>query len=255
MDNSNFSEVKRPRKRKRSAGRVWNILTLFVLIATLCIVVAFVQIYNNPYSILNPFPPAAVNPTNTFANTSSASATPGPRFTLVPSWTPTKVIIQPTDTKGPTHTPLYTDTVEPSATPIPPTFTPIGGKYAFEVRPGSPEAVDAAQYQPDLGCDWLGVAGEAMSLNGEAVRGLFVQLGGDLPGVNTEDNVSMTGMAPEYGDGGFEITLSDQLIASSGRLWIQLLDQQNLPLSGRVYFDTYDDCERNLILIYFDQVQ
>jgi hypothetical protein len=94
-----------------------------------------------------------------------------------------------------------------------------------------------------------------MSLNGEAVRGLFVQLGGTIPGVDSMDNLTMTGLAPEYGPGGFEITLSDKLVASNSTLWIQLLDQQNLPLSDRIYFSTFDDCEKNLIIIYFDQVR
>ena len=51
----------------------------------------------------------------------------------------------------------------------------------------------------------LGVAGQAVSLNGEAVRGLFVQLGGSMPGVESVDNLVMTGLAPQYGQGGFEI--------------------------------------------------
>jgi hypothetical protein len=65
----------------------------------------------------------------------------------------------------------------------------------------------------------------------------------------------MTGWAPQYGAGGFEFTLADKLFASNDALWIQLLDQQNLPLSDRVYFDTYDDCKKNLIIIYFEQVK
>jgi hypothetical protein len=67
--------------------------------------------------------------------------------------------------------------------------------------------------------------------------------------------LAMTGLAPQYGLGGFELTLADKLFASAGTLWIQLLDQQNLPLSNRIYFDTYDDCAKNLIIIYFSQVQ
>jgi hypothetical protein len=65
----------------------------------------------------------------------------------------------------------------------------------------------------------------------------------------------MTGLAPQYGQGGFEITLADRLIASNGTLWIQLLDQQNLPLSDRIFFDTYQDCQKNLVIIYFTQVR
>jgi hypothetical protein len=127
--------------------------------------------------------------------------------------------------------------------------------FAFIPRKGSPAAIDAAQFHSGVGCRWLGVAGQATSLNGEAVKGLFVHLGGNLPGLKALDTLAMTGLAPQYGQGGFEITISDQLIASSDTLWIQLLDQDNLPLSDRVYFDTYEDCTKNLIIIYFDQVR
>jgi hypothetical protein len=92
-------------------------------------------------------------------------------------------------------------------------------------------------------------------MNGEAIRGLFVQLGGSMPGDASMDNLFMTGLAPQYGPGGFEFTLADKPVASNGTLWVQLLDQQNLPLSDRIYFNTIDDCQNNLIIIYFTQVR
>jgi hypothetical protein len=36
---------------------------------------------------------------------------------------------------------------------------------------------------------------------------------------------------------------------------VQLFDQSMAPLSERVFFDTYDDCSQNLILINFRQVR
>ncbi len=249
MDGYEFSEVKEPLHRKRRKGLIWNILTILVLVLTLCVATAFFLIYVNPNSILNPFPPPKVNPT--------ATATIVPRFTLVPSWTPTNVVtlIPSTETPAPTHTPIVTPTSVESPTTMPQLIAAATNDYAFMLQQGSPAAIDGAQFHPDAGCNWSGVAGQATSLNGESVKGLFVQLGGNLPGVNRLDNITMTGLAPQYGQGGFEITLSDQLITSSGILWIQLLDQQNLPLSDRIYFDTYDDCTKNLIIIYFDQVR
>jgi hypothetical protein len=127
--------------------------------------------------------------------------------------------------------------------------------FAFELQQGSPSAIAAAEFHQVAGCDWSGVAGQATSMNGEAVRGLFVQLGGSMPGVESVDKLVMTGLAPQYGQGGFEITLADKLIASSGTLWVQLLDAQNLPLSEKIYFNTYDDCQKNLVIIYFSQVR
>jgi len=249
MDDYEFSEVRDPSWKKRPKGLVWNILSILVLVITFCIALAFLLIYLNPNSFLNPFPPPTQNPT--------ATATIGLRFTLVPSWTPTNVstLIPPTAKPLPTHTPLVTPTPVETSTTVAPIVAAATNDYAFVLQPGSPAAIDGSTFHPDAECKWLGVAGQATSLNGESVKGLFVQLGGDLPGVERLDNITMTGLAPQYGQGGFEITLADQLIASSGTLWIQLLDQQNLPLSDRIYFDTYPDCTKNLIIIYFDQVR
>ena len=249
MDSYDFSEVKSP-KRKRPAGILWNILTILVLVAILGISAAFVLIYLNPNSTLNPFPPS---PTDLIS--ANATATVGTQFSPNPTSSPTIEIILTTNTTESTPALLFTDM--PQVTPTGISTAELVGliDYAFIPREGSPAAIDAAQFHPEVGCQWLGVAGQATSLNGEAVKGLFVHLGGNLPGLIGLDNLAMTGLAPQYGQGGFEITISDQLIASSDTLWIQLLDQDNLPLSDRVYFDTYDDCTKNLVIIYFDQVR
>jgi hypothetical protein len=249
MDDYELSELKAQSKKKRPAGMVWNILTILVLLVTVGIALAFLLIYINPNSTLNPFPPPTINPAN-FTATPSVT----PRFTLVPSWTPTNIVNPPTETPVPNDPPVSTATLVEKPTTTPPATSAATTDYAFAVQQGSPAAIDANQFHPDVGCNWSGVAGQAGSLNGEAVRGLFVQLGGSLNGIDSVDDLTMTGLAPQYGQGGFEITLSDKLIASAGTLWIQLLDQQNLPLSDRVYFNTYDDCTKNLVIIYFEQV-
>jgi hypothetical protein len=225
-------------------------LTVLALIILLCVVTVFFLIYIDPNSNLNPFPPATSNPA--FA---TATVTVIPRFTLVPSWTPTTVIIQATETPIPPQVSNVTTSEIENPTAAAPIIEGAKYEYAFVLQQGSPSAIPGAQFHPDAGCQWSGVAGQAMSLNGESVKGLFVQLGGTIPGVDSMDNLTMTGLAPEYGSGGFEITLSDKPIASSSTLWIQLLDQQNLPLSDRIYFSTFDDCEKNLVIIYFDQVR
>ncbi len=247
MDDYEYSDVKEPRRRKHRAGLMWNILTIVVLLVTLLIAVVFLLIYVNPNTSLNPFPPATGYPT--------ATPTIASRITIVPTWTPTVAASTPTDTPEPTPTPLVTSAVVAIPTAAP-TSTPVtNSDYAFTVQQGSPDAIDGAQFHPQAGCKWTGVAGQATSLNGEAVKGLFVQLGGNSTDGKSTDSLTMTGLAPQYGTGGFEITLSDAPLASSGTLWIQLLDQQNLPLSDRVYFDTYDDCTKNLTIIYFDQIR
>jgi hypothetical protein len=251
MDSFDISEVKGPPSRKITSNMVWNILTILSLVSICCVVSAVTIIFINPNSNLNPFPPPTMNP---------ALWTPTPtvtlRFKLIPSWTPTSTVIPATETS----TPVPTNTPEATNSMVEiPTATETAGNttadiYAFELQDGSPAAISGDEFHQKADCNWSGVAGQATSLNGEAVKGLFVELGGSLPGIADIGNLVMTGLAPQYGQGGFEFTLANQLIATTGTLWIQLLDQQNLPLSERIYFDTYNDCEKNLVIIYFNQV-
>jgi hypothetical protein len=250
MDDYEISEVKAPPKRKKSRARLWNILTIFILVTLLCFLSYFAVIFFNPDSSLNPFPPPTLNPA---LYTLTPSVTP--RFTLVPSWTPTKAAVQATETPAPSETPIPPAIMVDNPTKVEPVVAESSKDYPFVVQQGSPSAIAAADFHQTTACDWSAVAGQATSLNGEAVKGLFVQLGGSLPGGESMDNLAMTGLAPQYGQGGFEITLANRLFASTGTLWIQLLDQQNLPLSDRIYFDTYDDCQKNLVIIYFSQIR
>ncbi len=249
MEGYETSEVREPPGRKKPGDVLLNVLTIVILLATILLAAAFLSIFINPHNSLNPYPPATLPP--------SATPTIALRVTIIPTWTPTVAVVQPsaTPTRVPTDTPLPTLTMVESPIPMPTATLPTDGDFAFVTMQGSPAAIDGAQFHPEAGCKWLGVAGQATSLNGEAVKGLFVQLGGSLDGIDSVDNLTMTGLAPEYGDGGFEITLSDTLASSNGTLWIQLLDQQNLPLSNRIYFNTYDDCTKNLIIITFEQVR
>jgi hypothetical protein len=77
-----------------------------------------------------------------------------------------------------------------------------------------------------------------------------------LPGIALPTPMmSLTGVALNYGPSGFEFQLAGKPVASKKTLWTQLLDQEGLPVSDRVFFDTYADCNRNLILINFKQVR
>ena len=101
----------------------------------------------------------------------------------------------------------------------------------------------------------MGVAGRAFDLSRAPIEeGLFVQLRGNLDGEPVE-MLGMLGMVNTYGPGSYEFELGDTPIASTQMLWVQLLDQAMLPLSEQVYFDTFEDCDKNLILINFNQVR
>jgi hypothetical protein len=102
----------------------------------------------------------------------------------------------------------------------------------------------------------MGVGGQVLDMNNAPVTGLIIQLGGVLPGVKIPEHfISLTGVAINYGRSGYEFKLADKPIASKKSLWLQLLNQAGGSISPKVYFDTYDSCEKNLIIIDFKQVR
>jgi hypothetical protein len=234
IDNS--EEAPKPRGR---SGMVWNILTILVLLTALCMAVVFLTIFIDPTSSYNPFPP----PTMPVLVLTEAP-TETPRALLPPTWTPT-----------PLPEPTETPTPEPTATDLPPQPTqagPVEG-MPFIRQDGSPQYIPNI-YHPNEECDWMGVAGQVIGLNDAPLREVFVQLGGRLDNENL-DMLTMSGIASAYGQAGFEFVLGDTPIASSQAMYLQLLDQAGLPLSDQIYFDTYAECDKNLVIVYFKQVK
>lgn len=234
---------------------IWSVLTVVTLLLTVCVVGVFLTIYTNPTSSLNKFPPPTMPPPAqlpTATSTDIVYALPStwtPTFTLEPSATWT---LLPSATLPATPTPI-TITPSPTSSPLPP--PPPTGGYPFEVRKGNPKAIPNI-YHPELDCKWMGVGGQVIDMSNAPVVGLIIRLGGGLPGVKIPENtMSLTGLALSYGRSGYEFKLSDLPIPSKGKLWVQLLNQSGGPLSDKVSFDTYDNCEQNLIIIDFVQVR
>ena len=229
-------------KTKSNQGTmVLNILTILVLLTTLCVGGIFLMIFLNPQSSLNPFPPPTIPsliPTATVIPTSSVK--------LPPTWTPTPPP-PPTNTPEPTYT-LTSEIGQPTAEN---TRDPAEG-MPFVMQDGNPQYIPNI-YHPDAGCNWMGVGGQVIGLDGGAVLYLSIKLDGSLNGEAIEI-ITISGTAPQYGTAGYEFKLSDQPVDSTQILSVQLLDQADLPLSERYYFDTFNDCDKNLILINFKQI-
>jgi hypothetical protein len=245
MDAFDYVDEQKAPPPRNISTLVWNILTGLVLVGVILVGVVAAMIFIDPQTGINPFPPATLP-----ALASFPTVTPTARPILPPTWTPTATS-QPTvtSTPRPTSTPLITET---AVFPLEPTITP--GGMAFEVQQGNPVAISSAAFRPDQGCNWMGVGGQALDLSGAPVQSLIVQLGGVLDGEIIEQ-LTMTGTATQYDRGGFEFILADKPVASSNTLWIQLLDQAGLPLSEKIYFDTFNDCDKNLIVINLKQVR
>jgi hypothetical protein len=239
--------TRRKSRRKSSGGEaLFNFLTILMLVGVLCVSGYFLIVYLNPQTPLNPYAPVP-----TIVPSPTATITPiqlPPTFTPAPTKTPAPTNTpRPTSTELPTQTPfsIVTPTVDPNITP---TATP---NFRFAVQPGNPLAIQNVVH-PELGCSWMGVGGQAVDLSGAPLVGLVVGLGGVLE-TRTFDLLTLTGTAAQfgYGPGGYEFKLADAPLGSAGTLFVQLMDQDGTALSDRVFFDTFADCDRNLILVNF----
>ena len=245
MDSFDYKDESLQPSKNRGAI-VWNILSILVLLTTCCIFLGFAAIFVNPNTDYNPFPPPTLP-----ATASLPTITPTPRSVLPPTWTPVPTL-EPTFTATPTQTLEPTQLIVTLISTVPGTQTT--GGMSFVLHEGDPVAIPNIAH-PDLECKWMGVAGKAYNLSGAPIaQGLFVQLGGTLNGLPV-DMLGMTGMATDYGPGGYEFTLGDTPLVSTQTLWVQLFDQAMIPLSDKIYFDTFADCDKNLILVNFSQVR
>lgn len=247
MDNFDMT----PENRIPDQTRLWNILTIVMLVMVLCLCGYILSIFINPYSALNPFPPEAIPTALEFFTPTStipplpATWTPSPTIeptvtrTEAPTWTPIPsntpfVIASGTSRYTPTRTPTASRTPKSTSMPVTTTVSYLSSTY----------------YHPDAGCNWLGVAGQVVEKNNAPIMLLTLHLGGTLNG-QPVDVLSLTGTAPDYGIAGFEFHLGNVPVDSDGTLWIQVLDQAGQPLTDKVYFDTFASCEKNLVLLRF----
>ena len=270
MDGFDYSE-ERPSHKVMSF--IWNVLTILMLLGVVCVMGYFLLVFTNPDTILNPLrpqplPPPVTFPTATVTPRSILPATWTPLPTLAPSETPTQV---PTGTVAPLLTSASTlanptlgptNAAAPSATAFSlatatesSSSSGNGRGMPFDVSPGTPVSTSSAAFHPEVGCDWMGVAGQVFDLSGAPISGQQVRIGGFLGG-KAVDMLTLSGLTSAYGTAGFyEFTLGEELIASNGSLWVQLLDQAGLAMSEKIFFDTFDSCDKNLIFVNFKQVR
>ena len=246
MSEFNFDEPERKTSRiSMPAFSLWDILTVVVLLVTLCLGVYFVSIFVDPGSSLNMLKPAW---------TPTATVTP---IQMEPTWTPTATVyVPPTATLLPSITPPATYTpanlVPVTDTPVStetPTFTPTPKALFSASSVNSIESV-IIPHLLNAGCNWQGVGGTVDDQNSSPIIGIVVRLAGTLNGKSVE-LTTVSGISPEYGKSGFEFVLGDTPVNSRDTLYVQLLDQAGLPLSDRIHIDTFSDCKKNLVLVRF----
>lgn len=156
--------------------------------------------------------------------------------------------LSPTERLTATSTITITPSLTPSVTPSP----------TLELLPfvliGEPETMSSALLRPSLGCEWLIIAGQVWDLQDAPVLGLTLHLYGELDGFAI-DQYALTGSATDYGESGYEFTLENLVVASQDALFIQLVDTNGIPFSHPYALETFNDCQKNLILVNFKQVR
>jgi hypothetical protein len=110
--------------------------------------------------------------------------------------------------------------------------------------------VESTVIHPDLACNWAGIGGTVVDSNNSPVIGTVVVLRGTLDG-STVEQQTVSGINKEYGPSGFEFVLGNAPVASNKTLFVQLVDQQNIPLSDPVQIVTSTECNKNLVMVRF----
>jgi hypothetical protein len=234
---------------------LWNFLSIVGVVGILGILVIVLMIFTNPAASYNPYPPPTM-PVPILLPT--LTETP---YRLPPTWTPTadgsvsnQTAATPTAIMA-TQLPddgMTLETIESEAT------EPANGFYAFALQ-SAPAPINASILKPDLQstdglCTWMGVGGQVLDIQGSPYTGVGIQLGGQQNG-RTILLTSLTGTALQYGPAGYEFKISEVPDATVHNYWLRLVDQANLPLSDRIYFDTYDTCDKNLVIINLKQIR
>jgi hypothetical protein len=229
-------------RRTESPMQMWDMLSILALILTACLVGYFALIFVNPTSQLNIMPPGG----GLFGNPPPTSTvTP---IQLEPTWTASPTLeLTPTGTPRPTITPLPTNT---SFSLVPPTKTVRPTNTPRAPFSASVTTVESTIIHPELACNWAGIGGTVVDANNSPVIGTVVVLRGTLNG-STMEQQTVSGINKEYGPSGFEFVLGGAPVASDKTLFVQLVDQQNIPLSDPVQITTSAECNKNLVMVRF----
>jgi hypothetical protein len=225
-----YERRKRRRQRQLANAGFWNVLTIIFSIGTILL---------GAWFFWTLFPQRA-------DEKSLSNNTPIPNLTeqgkstpSIPSSTPTKLGLALTLTIIPTTN----SSLAPEEQ----------NDFTFDLQ-AAPQLISATLFRSDRKCNWMGVAGQAFDLQGRPVPGITVQVTGPLYGKEIRF-LSLTGAAPWYGAGGYEVFLSDKPFDSKDKFLVRLVDQNGKPLSPRIPFSTSSECEKNQVIVNFRQIK
>ncbi len=108
-------------------------------------------------------------------------------------------------------------------------------------------------------CSWMGIAGQVFDADGKPVAGVKVNVSGSLNGVLISQqgatvSADDANALHTYGPSPYEVQVGSQPIDSQDTLAVQLVDANGNALSRKILVNTYQDCQKNLVLLNFVQV-
>jgi hypothetical protein len=198
--------------------------------------------------------------------TACTLTTPAPNDVSTPSAIATVVSDQPAPTLSGAGEPQTLTTPHPALTSQPsvpgeiqvtkvPTTKQVTADlqapaYPYGLQSGTPAVLE--NFLNTDGCNYLGVGGQILKLNGDAVTGLVVEITGTLSGKNVL-YLALTGNAQNLGPGGYEVKIGNQPVDSSGTLKIQIFDLNGTPQTPLIPIRTVADCTKNFVLVNFSE--
>jgi hypothetical protein len=206
----------------------------------------------------NTRPPLAsktIEPTPTEPSTSTPTVTVE-TLLFIPTYTPNTEEVSAKQTPELSQTPTVqktegfqaTSTGKPSITS---TLDMTG--WIYKIQSGSPKYTTNFSH-PELACKWSGVAGQVFGPGGVPQENVVVVVTGEANGENY-DLLGFTTSAVKYGASAYEVEFPFGPVKTTGSLQIQLFDLEGKQLTGAIPFDTFADCNKNLIVFNFTLVK
>lgn len=221
-----------PGPKKSGCSGVGAIVFLFAVIAA--VVLMLTGVIPSPFEAQITVP-VEVTQGNATPDSPKTPVSPGTATTATE-----QVILIPSNTPAPTQT-------------VPPTPTSTPWSAAFVIR-GTPEAFPHTLLYDRYTCEeYLFIGGEVWDLRESALKGLTVKLTGTYGGGVVELS-SESGEVEIYGQSGYGFVIDNKQIKSD-TLYIQLFDAQGNPLSAKVKLNISGECDGNLLLVNYKQVQ
>lgn len=225
----------RPGRTRGQPGRsgLYNAVALLFALLTVAVFAYYSVLWRDPYSALNPFPPA----TPFIVVTATPAANPGAALLPTPA---------PATPTAPLPGSLPTVEVTPEvAAPVSPAAPPES--------PGLPIVLSDADIRyvanaNGRGCDWLSIGGQVLDTAGNALNNYGVQITGSEDG-STLDQRVFSGSALTFGPGGFELALGST--PRQGRYQVQVFDTTGAPASEVYDLFTSDRCDQNVLRLTF----